>query len=247
MELKGKVALITGGGTGLGREIARQYANEGMQVAVNYSRSKEDAEDTVRELKELGIEAKAFQANVAERSELERMLNEVAETFGRLDVLVNNAGVTKFVAFPDMDLLDEEAWDNILGVNVKAPFFAARAAAPIMRQKGGGCVINTTSIAGSNTRGSSLAYCTSKAGLNHLTRCLAVALAPDIRVNGVAPGLLLTRWGGLWSDEDVKRFAENAALKTVTSIPACASAYVLLAKNESMTGQIITVDAGLTV
>ncbi len=247
MDLKGKVALITGGGTGLGREVARQYAQEGMQVAVNYSRSKDDAEDTVKELKGLGVEAKAFQANVAERKELERMINDVAETFGRLDVLVNNAGVTKFAAFPDLDALDEEAWDNILSVNTKAPFFAARAVASIMRQNGGGCIINTTSIAGSNTRGSSLAYCSSKAALNHLTRCLAVALAPDIRVNAVAPGLLLTRWGGLWSDEDVKKFADNALLKTVTSIPECASAYVLLAKNESMTGQIITVDAGLTV
>jgi len=244
MEIKGKVALITGGGTGLGREIARQLAREGMLVAVNYSRSKEDADDTVKELSELGVQARAVQADVGKSEDVKRMLSEVAEGFGRLDLLINNAGTTKFVPFADLDGLQEEDWDNILNINTKAPFFVSREAAPLMRQNGGGQIINTASIAGLRPSGSSLAYSVSKAAMIHLTRGLALALAPDIKVNAVAPGLLITRWGALHSEEAIQRMTQAAPLKRVASLEDTAAAYVMLARNDSLTGQVITIDAG---
>lgn len=244
MEIKGKVALITGGGTGLGREVARQLAQEGMQIAVNYSRSKKEADETVEELVGLGVKAQAVQADVAKVADLKRMIDEVAESFGRIDLLINNAGTTKFVAFKNLDGLEEEDWDQILAVNTKAPFFSAKLVAPVMRQNGGGQIINTASIAGMRPGGSSIAYCASKAAMIHLTRCLSIALGPEIRVNAVAPGLLETRWGMLYGDDAVRQMGEATPLKHNPTIPDCASAYVLLAKNESITGQVITVDAG---
>lgn len=247
MELKGKVALITGGGTGLGREIARQLAREGMAVAVNYSRSKEDAEDTVKELEGLGVKAQAVQADVAKPAEIKQMVDQVAESFGRIDLLINNAGVTKFVNFPDLDGLEEEDWDRILNINTKAPFFAARAVAPIMRQNGGGQIINTASIAGLRPIGSSIAYASSKAAMIHLTRCLAVALAPNIRVNAIAPGLLITRWGKLFGDDAIKKIEDNLPTKKVTTLEDCAAPYLMLARNDSITGQVITIDSGATL
>ncbi len=244
MNLTGKVALITGGGTGLGREIARQLALEGMQVAINYSRSKQDADETVEELTGMGVKAQAVQADVSKPAEIQRMVDETATAFGRIDLLINNAGVTKFVAFPDLDALDEEAWDNILAINTKAPFFAAKAVAPIMRANGGGQIINTASIAGLRAMGSSIAYCTSKAGMLHLTRCLAMALAPDIQVNAIAPGLLLTRWGVKFGEERIRQIEQQLPLKRITPLEDCAAAYIMLARNTSITGQVITIDGG---
>ncbi|MEI7556364.1 SDR family NAD(P)-dependent oxidoreductase [Candidatus Chlorohelix sp.] len=246
MELRGKVALITGGGTGLGKEIALQMAQEGVNVAINYSKSKQEAEETVGELLALGVKAQAIQADVGKLDDVKRMINTTAESFGRLDILINNAGTTRFVPFKDLDGLSEEDWDDILNINTKAPFFLARTAASIMRQNGSGVIINTASVAGLGTRGSSIAYCTSKAGMIHLTRCLALALAPDnIRVNAVAPGLLLTRWGLKYSPEQIAKFEQASPLKKIPGIPDTASTYIMLAKNDSMTGQVITVDAGM--
>lgn len=247
MELKNKVALITGGGTGLGREIARQLAREGMHIAVNYSRSQEEAEETVAELLTLGVQAKTVQANVAKTAEISEMIAQVDQDFGRLDLLINNAGVTRFVPFRNLDGLSEEDWDDILNVNTKAPFFAARAAAPLMRRNGGGQIINTTSIAGLRPTGSSIAYCASKAAMIHLTTCLSLALAPDIRVNSVAPGLLLTRWGGKFGDEQIEAIKKVTPLNQVTSIEDCAAAFVMLARNGSITGETIVIDSGLTL
>ncbi len=246
MELKGKAGLITGGGTGLGREIAEQLAREGMNLAINYSRSRQEAEETVAALKELGVESIAVQADVSKLTEVQAMVAEVEKTFGRLDLLINNAGTTRFVPMTDLDALEEADWDTIYGVNVKAAFFTAREAAKIMRRNGGGHIINTTSVAGIRTGGSSLPYCVSKAALIHLTKCLATALAPDIQVNAVAPGILLTRWGKLYSDEQIQTLAQAAPLKRVTDIGDCAAAFVALAKNSSTTGQNVVVDAGLT-
>lgn len=250
IDLKGKVALITGGGTGLGREVAVQLAKEGMNVAVNYSKSKQDAEDTVKELRELGVKAEAVQCDLGAPTavdESKKMIENVAESFGRLDLLINNAGTTRFVAYQNLDGLNEEDWDDILKLNTKMPFFTARAAAPIMRQQGGGQIINTSSVVGLTIGGSSLAYAVSKAAMIHLTKCLAFALAPDIRVNAIAPGLLLTRWSEHHSEATINQMTQSAALKRVTDLADCAAAYVMLAKNESITGQTITVDAGVTI
>jgi 3-oxoacyl-[acyl-carrier protein] reductase len=247
MELKGKVALITGGGTGLGREIALLLAKEGINLAINYSKSKAEAEQTVAELNDLGVVAEAFQADVSDKSQIRAMLAAVDSSFGRLDLLINNAGITRSIPMNDLDAVDEEIWDALLGVNVKGAFFTAQAAVPLMRRNGGGHIINTTSIAGLRPMGSSLPYCVSKAALIHLTKCLSVALAPDIQVNGVAPGLLLTRWGKNFSPEQIQQFSQRALLQRVTDLADCAAIFVSLAKNNSITGQNIQIDAGLAI
>lgn len=247
MDLTGKVALITGGGTGLGREITLQLAAEGMRLAVSYSRSESEATETVRLAQAAGGQSKAIQADLASTEEAARLVGEVEREFGRLDLLIHNAGTTRFIPFPDLDAVTEDVWDHLLNVNARSAFFLARAAAPIMRRTGGGQIIMTSSVAGLSPAGSSLPYAVSKAALVHLTKCLAVALAPDIRVNSVAPGLLMTRWVAGFSDERLQAMSEAALLKKPTDVPDVAAAFVMLAKNKSITGQIIVVDAGISL
>lgn len=244
MELTGKVALITGGGTGLGREVALQLAAEGMAIGVGYSRSQAEAEETVQVILESGGTAKAFQADLRTVAEGERHVRECVAHFGRLDLLVHNAATTRFIPFPDLDAVTEEAWDEIFSLNTRSAFYLARAAAPHLKATQGQ-IITTSSIAGVGVHGSSLPYCVSKAALIHLTKCLAVALAPDVRVNSVAPGLLMTRWAAGFSDERLDSMSEKALLKKHTDVPDVAGAFVMFAKNTSVTGQVLVVDAGL--
>ena len=247
MDLKSKVAIITGGGTGLGRSICLKLAAEGVHVAVNYSRSKASAEETARAASALGVKAVAVAADVARLSELERLVERVAAEFGRLDILVNNAGVTKVVPFADLDGLDEADWDRMYSINAKSNFFLARLAAPLMRKNGGGCIINTVSTAGLKPSGSSIAYSVSKAAQIHLTKCLALALAPDIRVNGLAPGIMLTRWTDGFTPEQIKATVGKTLLKKSADVEECAAMAVQIIKSDTMTGQVVTIDSGFTV
>ncbi len=246
-ELRGKCVLITGGGTGLGREIALQLAAEGMRIVISYSKSKNDAEETVQELAQLGVEACCIQADMREPSEPARLVGEAAAYLGRLDLLIHNAGTTKFIPFTDLDSVTSEIWDDLNNINTRSAFLLAQAAAPIMRKNGGGQIINTSSIAGLSPAGSSLPYSVSKAALIHLTKCLAKSLAPDIQVNTVAPGLLMTRWVEGFSEERLNLMSEAALLKKPTDVADCATAFVMLAKNGSITGQVIVVDSGLSL
>jgi 3-oxoacyl-[acyl-carrier protein] reductase len=247
VELKDKVALVTGGGTGLGRSICLKLAAEGVHLAVNYSRSKTDAEATAREASALGVRAFAVQADVANMADLERMVRKVAADFGRLDILVNNAGMTKMVPFADLAGLDEADWDNLFSVNAKSNFFLARLVAPHMRRHGGGSIVNTVSTAGLKPSGSSIAYSVSKAAQIQLTKCLALALAPDIRVNGLAPGLMLTRWADGFSPEQIKASLDKTLLKKSADVDECAAMMVQIVRTDTMTGQIVTIDAGFTL
>jgi 3-oxoacyl-[acyl-carrier protein] reductase len=247
MDLTGKVALVTGGGTGLGREISLKLAAEGMRLAISYSRSADEADETVGLAREAGGQATAIRADLASTEEAARLVGDVEREYGRLDLLIHNAGTTRFIPFADLDAVTEEAWDHLMNVNARSAFFLAQAAAPIMRRTGGGQIITTSSVAGLSPAGSSLPYAVSKAALIHLTKCLAVALAPDIRVNTVAPGLLMTRWVAGFSGERLEAMSQAALLKKPTDVPDVADAFVMLAKNESITGQVIVVDAGISL
>lgn len=244
MSLKDKVALITGGGTGLGREVALLLAREGMQIGISYSRSRSEAEQTVADIEALGGRAELFQADLSHTSQAEALVKAAAEQFGRLDLLIHNAATTRFVPFPDLNAIDEATWDEIFAVNTRSAFFLARAAAPLLKESRGQ-IIMTSSVAGVGPVGSSIPYAVSKAALIHLTKCLAVSLAPEVRVNTVAPGLLLTRWVAGFSDEHLEKMSEKALLKKATDVGDTADAFVMLAHNTSMTGQVIVVDAGL--
>jgi len=241
-----RIALVTGGGTGIGRAIALTLGREGVAVAVNYSRSQAEAEATVSDLEELGAPALAVRADVADDAQVRAMVSEIAARLGGLDYLVNNAGWTQFVAAKDLEALTDEIWDRALDVNVQGAFRCVRAAVPEMHKRGGGSILNIASVAGISGQGSSMAYCASKAALICLTRSLAKALAPEIRVNCVAPGVVDTRW--VAGKEAFMRAARERTPLRRNGTPedVAAVAVPLLLDAEFVTGQTIPVDGGIT-
>ncbi len=243
--LDGKVALVTGGGTGIGRATSLLLASEGADVAVNYSRSRLEAEATVADVHDLGRNSIAVCADVAVESAVLEMVDRVAEELGRLDILVNNAGTTVFVPLADLEALTDEAWDPVFDVNVKGAFYCARAAISKMPETGGQ-IVNVASIAGTSGQGSSIAYCASKAALISLTKSLAISQAPRIRTNAVAPGVVNTRWVKGW-DEFVRANRESTPLKRVAEPHDIANAILSLIINEYVTGQVMVVDGGKTI
>src|SRR2546423_12601681 len=191
MDLNGAVALVTGGNGGLGQRICHALAKEGSHVAVMYAQSRDQAEGVARDLtSRYQINAAAFQCDTTEGAPRERVIGEVCRQFGRLDILVNDAAYNQAIPFPDLDSLTMEVWDKILDVNLTGPMRLIKAAAPVMKAQGRGRIVNIASVAGLAPTGSSIAYAVSKAGLIHLTRCMAVALAPAVQVSCRAPGLL---------------------------------------------------------
>ncbi len=246
MQLKDTVAVITGGGTGIGRATAILLAGSGVKIAVNYSRSKDDAEQTVAELRELGVAAIACRADVSKDTEVRAMISEVVREFDRLDIVVNNAGTTRYVGLADLEGLTEQYWDEILAVNVKGAFFVSRAAAPeLSRNKG--CIVNVASIAGLHGKGSSMAYAASKAAMISLTKSLAYALAPDVRVNAVAPGIVMSRWVEGHEDH-VTRASGGAPLERPAQPEDVAEGILsLIDRAKHVTGQTWVVDGGLVM
>lgn len=244
--LKGKTALITGAGTGIGRSIALRLAAAGADIAINYSRSEKEALQTQREVEESGVRSLVYKANVADDGQVRTMVRKTIETLGRLDVLVNNAGVTYFVDHADLEGLKEEYWDRIMGVNVKGMFFCCRAAAGELKKRKG-CIINITSVAGLMGLGSSIAYAASKAAAISLTKSLARVMAPEVRVNSIAPGIVLTRW--VEGQEDhVQRLAQGTPMgRIATAEDVSEVAYALITQAGFVTGQSIVVDGGMFI
>lgn len=252
MRVKGGVAIVTGGGTGIGRAICGALARAGARaVCVNYSRSRDHAEATVRELAALDCEGIALRADVARKDEARSMVAQMTDRFGRLDILVNNAGITQWIDFPNLDAVTEEAWQAILGVNLFGAFYCSTAAAPALRASTG-AIINIASTSGHRGTGSSLPYGVSKAALIHLTRGLAVALAPEVRVNSISPGEVATRWSIIAKGEEYAQAsqAETSArtpLRGVAQPAHVAQAVMGLIWSEFVTGQDVIVDGGLSV
>jgi len=243
MDLQGKIALITGGGTGIGRAIALSFAREGAGVAVNYSRSEKEATATAEEIRDLGAPALAVKADVSQDAQVREMVDKVMKECGRLDILVNSAGTTTFVEMADLEGLTEEIWDSNLAVNLKGTFFCCRAAAHAMKSGDGGNIINISSIAGTTGIGSSMAYCASKAGVICLTKSLARTLAPEIQVNTIAPGFVISRWTADWP-EFRETNEEATPLKRVATPADVAEAALFLVRSDFVTGQAIIVDGG---
>jgi 3-oxoacyl-[acyl-carrier protein] reductase len=235
--------LVTGGGTGIGRAVSLLLAERGASVAVNYSRSAQEAEETVRLIQSRGGQAFAIRADVSREPEVKAMAETVAQRWGTIDLLVNNASVTRHIAMDDLESISDEAWDELFGINVKGMFYCARAAAPYMKKQGRGAIVNVGSIAGITGTGSSLPYAVSKAAVHGLTRSLAKALAPHIRVNAVAPGAVLTRW---WEgrERQMEQLAGSLLLGETASPEDIAHMICAALEQEALTGQIITVDAG---
>ncbi len=254
MELKDRVALVTGGATGIGRATVLHLARSGTAgLVINYRTAKEQAEQIAAEVRQIGAEAMCVYADVKNDDQVRQMVRQVGERFGRLDVLVNNAGVTHWVPVTDLEGLTDAMWDDIMDVNVKAAFRCTRAAVALLSEARG-VVINVSSISGilATVTSSSLAYGAAKAALIYLTRGLAVALAPKVRVNAVAPAFTDTQWMrkhyGDDYDQIVDRAASNYPLGRIARTEDVAEAIVsLVTGGDFVTGQTLVVDGGLSL
>ena len=246
MELKGTVALVTGGNGGLGQRICHALAKEGVHIAVMYAKSRDQAEGVARELaSRYQINAAAFACDITDGAAVDALVGDVTKRFGRLDILVNDAAYNKAIPFAELDNLTQDEWDKILAVNLTGPMRLTKAVAPVMKAQGQGRVVNISSVAGLTPTGSSIAYAVAKAGLIHLTRCMAVAMAPETLVNCIAPGLLEgTRATANLRPEMIERSASASLLQKAADKDDCADMVVTMCRTETMTGQTIVIDAG---
>ena len=235
-----EVVVVTGSSSGIGRAVAERFAADGARVVVNSSRSVEEGELLARSLPE----AVYVQGDVSREDDARRIVAAAVERFGRLDVVVNNAGTTRRVPFGDLEGADDELWRRILDVNLMGPWYMSRAAVPALREAEG-AIVNVGSVAGIIAGGSSLPYAVSKAALHHLTRTLAQALAPDVRVNAVAPGLVETPWTAGW--EANEPIVARTPLGRAGTPGDIADAVALLARTPFATGRVLVVDGGLTL
>ena len=232
------VALVTGSTSGIGRAVAERFGNDGYRVVVNSRRSVDAGEELAQSLPD----AIYVQADVSREEDAKRLVETALERYGRLDVVVNNAATTRRVAFADLEGADDELWHNVLDTNVLGPWYVSRAAAAALKEAKG-AIVNVGSVAGILAGGSSLPYAVSKAALHHLTRTLALALAPDVRVNAVAPGLVDTPWTEGW--EMKPAIVARTPLARAATPEDIAGAVADLAATPFATGQVLVVDGGL--
>jgi 3-oxoacyl-[acyl-carrier protein] reductase len=254
MELRDRVALVTGGAGGIGGAVVRAFAKAGVAgIAINYRKSGKDAEELAAALQQRGIKSLAIQADVQRDDQVRSMIAKVGDHFGRLDILVNNAGVTHWVKLSDLDGLSDAIWDEILDVNVKGAFRCARAGAKLL-EASGGMIVNVSSISGvlAPATISSLAYGTAKAALIYMTRGLAVAMAPTVRVNCVAPAFTDTPWMsqhfGAEYQQVISKASAGYPLQRIATPDDIAGAIVgLVTGGDFVTGQMLIVDGGLSL
>lgn len=244
--LDGKVAVVTGGATGIGRAISQLLSEQGAQVIIVYSKSALDAENTVHTITSQGGKAIARQVDIRNDSAVRSLMEVIARQFGGIDYLINNAGITAQLPFAELELIDNDVWDTLYATNVKGAFFCARAAASYMKGREACAIVNVGSIAGETGFGSSIPYAVSKAAMHGLTKSLARALAPDIRVNGVMPGAVKTRW---WQGNEDKMYALSGQLplQRISTPEDIADTVLMLLQALSITGQNIKAENGQTL
>ena len=245
MDLKDKGAIVTGGTGGLGRRICKALIHRGVNVVVCYNERKDEALKVSEELAEQGGSAVVAQVDLADENSINNLVAETMDRLGRVDIVVNDAAWTKWIPWPQLDDLGLEDWNKLLAINLTGPFLLIKAVAPIMKKQGVGRIVNISSVAGFAPQGSSIAYAVSKAGLNHLTKCMAVALAPEILVNGVSPGFIPgTKASERLSEAYQQKVIDAALLKRPVDSDDIAEVVVEFCRTESITGQNLVIDAG---
>ncbi|CAM2160653.1 SDR family NAD(P)-dependent oxidoreductase [Paraburkholderia tropica] len=240
------VALVTGSTSGIGAAIARRLHADGYSVILHSRSSAETGEAMARELGN----AAYVQADLANDADRTRLIREAAALWGRLDVLVNNAGISRVIPHDDLAAATPEVWQELNEVNVVAPFRLVTEALPMLREAAArgkaGCVVNVSSHAGVRPKGASIPYAASKASLNHVTRLLALTLAPDVRVNAVAPGLVDTPLTAQWTQAQAL-WRERSPMRRAASPEDIAQAVSLLVASDYLTGEILLSDGGLNL
>jgi 3-oxoacyl-[acyl-carrier protein] reductase len=245
-----KAALVTGAATGIGRSAVLALARAGYDVAVNYSSSEAAARQTAKEAEQAGAQTLLIRCDVSDERGVRAMLAQVKERFGRLDVLINNAGTTAAWKPKDLETLSLEEWDRVFAVNVRGLFQVTRAAVPLLKEAKG-CIVNTASIVGLRPGPQPLPYAASKAAVVNLTKTLAWNLGPDIRVNAVAPGWMEGDWMKRMLkdkyDELMGKRAKATPLKRVVTADDVAETMMsLIQSNRFVTGEVIVIDGGFT-
>ncbi|MFL7941380.1 SDR family NAD(P)-dependent oxidoreductase [Priestia megaterium] len=246
IDFKNKVFIITGGGTGIGKATALKLADMGAKLVINYSNSEKEAQEVMEEIAEKGGIAFAFKASVANEHDVNEMIHQTIAQFGRLDGLVNNASITAQIPMNDLESATDDVWDSLYDINVKGMFHCVKAAVPHMKKQKSGAIVNVGSVAGTTGIGSSIPYAATKAAIHTMTKSLAIALAPHIRVNCISPGAVNTRW---WAGNEDKMYqlAGNLPLQRISSPEDIADAILFQLKQESVTGQVFTIDNGQTL
>ena len=246
INLSGKVALVTGGSRGLGKDIALKMAKRGAEVAI-CGRKKENLDKAVEEFQKHGLDLMAESANIGKSDQVKALIHAIEEKFGRLNILINNVGMN--ILTPSVVETDEGLWDKILESNLKGTFLVSSHAVTLMKGSGGGKIVNISSIAARKASRGMGIYCVAKAGVEMLTRVLAVELASEhINVNAVAPGMVRTRFSQpLWSDESIlKEVVRTIPMGRIAETGDVVGAVMFLASDLSdfITGEVITVDGG---
>jgi 3-oxoacyl-[acyl-carrier protein] reductase len=246
MDLTGKAAFVTGGSGDIGGAIARALAEAGADVAISYVGHADGAASVVSAIQATGRRGSAVQLDQRDAASIEHAASAVVQAFGCVDILINNAAWNIGIPFPDLDALTAEVWDRVLETNLRGPYLLARTFARHLRAHRAGRIVNIASVAGIYPGGSSMAYACSKAALIHLTHCLAVALAPDIAVNCIAPGLVEgTRMARRLPEAQAEGARRQAVLGRTGSAQDIADQAVAFCRAESVTGQVLVVDGGM--
>jgi len=241
-------ALVTGAATGIGKSAVLALARAGYDVAINYSQSAVAAKETAAQAEAAGARALLCRCDVSDDASVKTMLAAVKEAFGRLDVLINNAGTTTAMKHKDLDSISGDEWDRVFAVNVKSVFLVTRAAAPMLRESHG-CVVNTASIVGLRPGPQPLPYAASKAAVVNLTKTLAYQLGPEIRVNAVAPGWMEGDWMQRMLRDKYRELMDRRAKLTplkrcVTADDVAETMMTLIQSNRFVTGEVIVIDGG---
>ncbi len=245
MRLRDRVAIVTGGGTGIGRAVCLLFAKEGAAVIANYARSADEAASVASEITAAGGQALAWRADVTRDADVKEMVAEVERRWGRLDILVNNAGWSTRIPHHELEDLTDEIWDRTLNTNLRGAFYCARAAVPLLKRQAGANIVNIASVAAFHGFGSSIVYAASKAAMVSMTKSLARALAPAIRVNAVCPGLVRTRFAN-WPPESFEHGDQVTPLgRLATAEEVARVALFAAADATALTGEAILVDGGL--
>ena len=245
MTLQDKVVVITGSSSGIGRATAIRFANEGCKVVINYRNNRQGGEETISELQEITSECLLVQADVSKEDDVKRLFKEVLDRFGTVDILINNAAIgTDKRPFMEASYND---FQEIIQTDITSVFMCSQQAALIMQKQGHGKILNTSSVRGWESGGRAPVYAAMKAAVNSFTKTFAKMVAPDIQVNAVAPGFVRTRTYDTMPEEMIKGFIDSTYLKRWVTQEEIADAFLFLAKNDAITGQVIYVDGGFTL